>query len=79
MINFYLEYVYGKINYNYIFVGCEDSTIKLIEINKGLIVKTLSGYNDDDVLTLEKVNLPKYGECLISQGYKKDQLKLWIV
>ena len=62
---------------NYIFVGCEDSTIKLIEINKGLIVKTLSGYNDDDVLTLDKVNLPKYGECLISQGRKNDQIKIW--
>ena len=62
---------------NYIFVGCEDSTIKLIEINKGLIVKTLTGYNDDDVLTLDKVNLPKYGECLISQGRKKDQIKIW--
>ena len=64
-------------NSNYIYVGCEDKTIKLIEINKGLVVKNLLGHNDD-VLSLNKIILPKYGECLISQGRKNDQIKLWV-
>ena len=64
-------------NNNYIYVGCEDKTIKLIEINKGLIVKNLSGHNDD-VLSINKIILPNYGECLISQGRKNDQIKLWV-
>ena len=62
---------------HYILVGCEDKTIKLIEINKGIIVKTLNGHNDD-VLSLDKITLPKYGECLISQGRKNDQIIIWL-
>ena len=62
---------------NYLFVGCEDNAIKLIEINKGLVLQVLSGHNDD-VLTLDKITLPKYGECLISQGRKYDQIKIWL-
>ena len=62
---------------NYIFVGCDDKTIKLVDLKNGLIVKSLSGHNDS-ILTIRKVNIEQYGECLISQGYKKDQIKLWI-
>ena len=62
---------------NYLFVGCDDKIIKLVDLNNGLIVKSLNGHNDS-VLTIRKVNIEQYGECLISQGYKKDQIKLWI-
>ena len=37
----------------YIFVGCEDNTIKLVETNMNLIIKSLKGHNNK-VLTVKK-------------------------
>ena len=62
---------------NYLFAGCDDKTIKLVELKTGLVIKSFNGHNES-VLTIRKINLDQYGECLISQGYKKDQIKLWI-
>ena len=64
-------------NDNYLFVGCKDETIKLIEIKKGLIIKSLTGHNDY-VLTIKKIIHPEYGECLISQNCEESEIKLWI-
>ena len=64
-------------NNEYLFVGCYDKTIKLIELNNGKIIKNLSHHNNR-VLTIKKIYHPEYGECLISQGLDK-KIKLWIV
>jgi WD40 repeat protein len=64
-------------NNEYLFVGCEDKTIKLIELKSGKNIRNLIGHNNR-VITIKKIILPKYGECLISQGYNNDQIKLWI-
>ena len=61
---------------NNIFVGCDDKTIKLVDIKKKFIIKNLDGHNNK-VITLKKIIHPKYGECLISQAFKKDKIKLW--
>ena len=87
--NFHLGIILHKINigYNYLegiclwneqylFVGGGDSSIKLIEIKNGLIIKSLSGHNEN-VLSVKKINNKKYGECLISQG-NDGHIKLWI-
>ena len=63
-------------NDNYLFVGCSDKTIKLIELYNGLVIKSLTGHNDV-VLTIKKIDHPQYGEVLISQGAGDDQIKLW--
>ena len=63
-------------NNSYLFIGCKDNSIKLIDIKSGLIVKSLSGHNQT-VLTIRKIKNQKFGECLISQGYMDDQIKLW--
>jgi len=60
-----------------LFVGCGDKTIKLVELKSGLITNHLSG-NKNKVLTIKAIEHPKYGKCLISQGYEKDQIKLLI-
>lgn len=62
---------------NYIFVGCEDKTIKLVDIKKGEIINNLIGYNSP-VLNIKKITHPKYGDCIISQGFKDNQIKLWV-
>jgi len=63
-------------NDQYIFVGCEDGAILLIDLNKGCNIKTLIGH-EDSVLTIRKLIHPIYGECLISKGVGNEQIKLW--
>ncbi len=60
-------------NNNNLFVGCEDKTIKLININNDKIIKSLSGH-EGSVITIKKIIHPKYGECLISYG---EDIILW--
>ena len=62
---------------NYIFIGCEDKTIKLVDIKNGEVLNNLIGDNNI-VLNIKKINHPKFGDCLISQGFKDNQIKLWV-
>ena len=64
-------------NNDYVLAGCNDKKIKIIDLNKKKIIKDLNGHNND-VLTLTKINHLRYGECLISQGYKDDGIRIWI-
>jgi len=59
-----------------IFVGCGDKTIKLIDLEKGIVLKSLYGHNES-VISIKKFFHPKYGECLISLGEENDNIKLW--
>ena len=66
------------LNSDNLFVGCYDRTIKLIDLKNKNIVKSLEGHKDW-VLTIKKINHPKYGTCLISQGRRNDQIKMWMI
>lgn len=76
----YTNYLFGICLWSkkYLLVGCKDCTIKIINLKKGKIVKQLKRH-DDSVLTLKKIFLPKYGDCLISQGFDEGEIKLWAV
>jgi len=63
-------------NNEYLFVGCEDMTIKIIDLNNGIVIKNISGHNSG-VISIKKIIHPEYGECLLSQGALYDQIKLW--
>ena len=63
-------------NEKYLFVGGGDTTIKLIEIKNGLIIKSLAGHSEN-VLSIKKIRHSIYGESLISQG-NDGNIKLWI-
>ena len=65
-------------NNNYLFVGCQDCTIKLIELKTGKIILNLIGHNSD-VITIKKIIHPIYGECLLSQNFKESSIKLWTI
>ena len=73
------EYLYGICLWsdNYLFVGCPDKTIKLIELENGLITKSLTAHSNK-VITVKKIIHDKYGECLISQQLGKSEIYLWI-
>ena len=61
----------------YIFVGCDDKTIKLIEIKNGKNIKELKAHNNE-VICIKIITHPHYGKCLISQGANSDNIKLWV-
>ena len=65
-------------NEKYLFIGCNNSEIKLIDLKNKNICKRLFGHKKL-ITCIKRVIHPKYGEALISQGYKNDQLKLWII
>ncbi len=60
----------------YLFVGCGEEIIKLIDLKIGKKIKTLHDFNS--VISLKKINHPQYGQCLISQGNEIEQIMLWI-
>ena len=62
---------------DYLLVSCDDQTIKIIDLKRRLVIKSLVGHNDK-VLTIKKIFHPQYGDCIISQGYQTDQIKMWI-
>ena len=78
-INIMNNKLYGLCLWNneYLFVGCEDNSIKLIDIKNGIIVKELFGYNNK-IISIQKIILPKFGKSLISIGGKKSDIKLWV-
>ena len=63
-------------NNNFLLSGSDNKSIIIININNGIIIKELYGHNKA-VLAIKKINHPLYGECIISQGYQKDSIKLW--
>jgi len=65
--------LWGK---DYLFVGCRENPIKLVDLNNGKIVKNLKGHYSN-ISTIKKINHPLYGKCLLSQGWLKDQIKIW--
>ena len=64
-------------NENYAFVACKFKKIKLINLSKGIIENVLDGHNSG-IFTIKKIIHPYLGECILSQGYENDQIKLWI-
>ena len=62
-------------NNDILFVGTEEKTIEIIDINKGTVINSLIGHTKN-VLTLKKINHPQYGECLISQSFD-NVIKIW--
>ena len=66
-------YLYGN---DYLFIGCDDNGIKIMNLKSEKIEKCLLSHNKR-VLTMKIVLHPIYGECLISQGDYDDQIKLW--
>jgi WD40 repeat protein len=60
---------------NYIFAGSKRS-IKLIDVNKQKVIKKFGGH-DHEIITIKKIEIPKYGKCLISQDRENGSIILW--
>lgn len=62
-------------NKDFLCVGCSDKTIKIIDLNKKELFRSLFGHYNC-VRTVKKIKHPLYEECLLSQG---EQIKMWII
>ena len=63
-------------NDNTLLIGCQDKKIKILNLKKNKIIKALIGHNNS-VITIKKINHIRFGECIISHGFEKDQIKIW--
>ena len=63
-------------NEEYLFSGCEDCEIKLIDLKNEKVIKTFKGHIKE-VLNIKKINHPQYGKCLLSKGISNDILHIW--
>ena len=64
-------------NEEYLFIGCRDKKIRVLELKSGKIIIDLTDNNR--ILTVKIFEHPQYRECLISQGYEYGDIKLWIL
>ena len=60
----------------YLFVGSTDKLLILIDMDKKEIIKKYIGQNNR-IICIKLFNHPKYGESVLSQGFKDDQINLW--
>ena len=58
-------------------VGCEDKSIKIIDLDKEKVIAELKGHKNK-VTMIRKLVHPKYREFLVSQGHLNDGFKLWV-
>ena len=77
-IKVFESYLYGIClsDEDYLYVGCKDKIIRLIELKTGKIIKELKGH-DNIVVTVKIINHSKNGKFLISQAFGEDHIKIW--
>ena len=63
-------------NKDFIFVGCDDNTLKLIDLKKNFVINNIK--TEGLIVNTKKMNHAIYKECLITQDWK-NQIKLWII
>ena len=63
------------LNDKYLIAACNNG-IKFIDLKRGMIFKKIDEYN---IITIQKLNHHKFGECLKFQGNEKSKIKLWII
>ena len=72
----YIPYCTCLWNDNYCIIGCFKGNINIIDLKEDKIIKDI--VIDDTLICIKKINHPKYGECLLSQGEVDGKIKLWV-
>ena len=63
------------LNEKYSLIACGDNSIKIVELEKGLIIKSFKEHKNR-VCCIKKIILPKYGKCFLSHGFD-ERIILW--
>jgi len=65
-------------NKNYLFAGSYEGLIKIIDLKKKKIINNLEEHQSR-ICSIKTFIHPIYGDCLISQGWLSEPIKLWII
>ena len=63
-------------NEKFLFIGDFEGKIKLIDLKNGVILDD-SLCHQSRICSIKKLEHPLYGECIISQGWLSEPIKLW--
>ena len=63
-------------NKDFLFVGCDDDTLKLIDLRKNFVINNIK--TEGLVINSKKMEHDIYKDCLITQDWR-NQIKLWII
>ena len=66
------------LNEKYLFIGDFDGKIKIFDLKKGDIIND-ELYHQSRICSIKKLMHPLYGECIISQGWLSEPIKLWAI
>ena len=55
-----------------------DKELKIVDLNEDTIIKSVSGHNGQ-ITCIKNIFIPKFGECIISQGMAFDRINFWII
>lgn len=47
-------------------------------MKNNLIINSILGH-DNKITTIKKISHPKFGKCLLSQGLREENIKLWVI
>ena len=65
-------------NDDYLFVGCKDKTIKLINLDNELIIQNIKSH-ENEVITLKKIFHPFFKNILLSQNFKQSKIYICLL
>jgi WD40 repeat protein len=67
-------------NDNYLFIGCKDKSIKLLNLDNELIIYTRKSHQNE-VISLKKIFHPFINNqnILLSQNYKESKIYIWVI
>jgi len=63
-------------NKDYLFVGCDDNTLKLIELKTNFVINNIK--TEGFIINAKKLNHIKFKDCLITQDWR-NQIKIWTI
>ena len=63
---------------DYIFVGYDGAYIILVDIKNGYVIKKIKDNDNAPVLSIKKI-CTNLGECLITQEFNRNEIKLWVI
>ena len=63
---------------DYVFVGYDGAYIILVDIKNGYVIKKIKDNDNAPVLSIKKI-CTNLGECLITQEFNRNEIKLWII
>ena len=64
---------------DYAFIGYDGAYIILVDIKNGNVIKKFKDNDNAPLLSIEKISTTKFGECLVTQEFNRNEIKLWVI